>query len=195
MQKILKKKNVYTLPIKRMFTKLCLHPFDEVRWVQRDAAVGGSKVFEQKGVEFPDFWSLHAVNITVSKYFRGKLGTPEREKSLKQLLSRVTQTIRRWGEEGAYFAGAAQARGRAVQPDPVAGNSGAGSGEHGGDCRDRHATVTATGLRGPRPGVIIQYDRFHATGPSRSGHSRRTLPTRCWSAFRLSRSPTWGSSS
>ncbi|OGM91883.1 ribonucleoside-diphosphate reductase, adenosylcobalamin-dependent [Candidatus Wolfebacteria bacterium RIFCSPHIGHO2_01_FULL_48_22] len=110
MQKILKKKNVYTLPIKRMFTKLCLHPFDEVRWVQRDAAVGGSKVFEQKGVEFPDFWSLHAVNITVSKYFRGKLGTPEREKSLKQLLSRVTQTIRRWGEEGGYFAGAAQAR-------------------------------------------------------------------------------------
>ncbi len=98
--------------IKRLFTKSGVSPLKEVKWVKRDAVVGGGdkKVFEQKGVEFPDFWSLNAVNITVAKYFRGKLGTPVREDSLKQMITRVAREIRGWGEKSGYFANASQAR-------------------------------------------------------------------------------------
>jgi ribonucleoside-diphosphate reductase alpha chain len=101
-----------SIPLRRFFTKAGVNPFDEVRWVKRDAVVGSAdkKVFEQKGVEFPDFWSLNAVNITVSKYFRGKLDSPEREVSLKQMIGRVAHTIRVWGEEFGYFSGANQAQ-------------------------------------------------------------------------------------
>jgi len=72
--------------LKRVFTKKGAHPFDEIKWVFSDARVGG---FEQRGVEFPDFWSENAVNITTSKYFRGKIDSSEREKSLKQMIGRV----------------------------------------------------------------------------------------------------------
>ncbi|MFH1162350.1 MAG: vitamin B12-dependent ribonucleotide reductase [Candidatus Jorgensenbacteria bacterium] len=99
------------LPLKRLFTDGKVHPFDEVTWVKRDAAVGSGerKAFEQKDVEFPDFWSPNAINITAAKYFRGKLGSPEREWSLKQMISRVAKTIRKWGEESGYFTGPTQA--------------------------------------------------------------------------------------
>lgn len=99
------------LSLKRVFTHTGKDPFKEVKWVKRDAVVGsGAKtVFEQKHVLFPEFWSLNAVNITASKYFRGKLGTPERESSLQQMISRVTRTIRAWGERGGYFVNVAQA--------------------------------------------------------------------------------------
>lgn len=93
------------IPLRRMYTREGVHPFDEVNWVRRDAVVGSGekKVFEQKNCEFPDFWSANAVNIAASKYFRGKLGSPEREESVKQMVSRVTTTLRSWGEKSGYF--------------------------------------------------------------------------------------------
>ncbi len=92
--------------ISRRFTKEGVHPYSEITWVKRDAIVGPADrpVFEQKDVEFPDFWSDNAVSITVSKYFRGKLGTPVREVSLRQTIDRVVRTIRNWGESFGYFA-------------------------------------------------------------------------------------------
>ncbi|PIP30142.1 ribonucleoside-diphosphate reductase, adenosylcobalamin-dependent [Candidatus Jorgensenbacteria bacterium CG10_big_fil_rev_8_21_14_0_10_54_38] len=100
------------LPLKRLFTDGETHPFDEITWITRDAVVGSGekKVFEQKGVESPDFWSENAINITAAKYFRGKLGSPEREKSVRQMIVRVTKELRRWGEEHGYFTGPAQAQ-------------------------------------------------------------------------------------
>jgi ribonucleoside-diphosphate reductase alpha chain len=87
--------------LKRIFTHKDVHPFDEINWVLRNAKVGK---FVQEDVEFPDSWSDNAVNITASKYFRGKLGSPERETSAKQMISRVAHTIRKWGEDFKYFA-------------------------------------------------------------------------------------------
>lgn len=99
-------KKAEPLHVKRIFTEAGVHPFDTVTWVQRDAVVGSGDrvVFEQRGVEFPDFWSGHAVNITASKYFRGKLGAPEREWSVKQMITRVTKVVRAWGERSGYFS-------------------------------------------------------------------------------------------
>lgn len=111
MQKKITEKKHGTISLKRVFTQAGKNPFQEVKWVKRDAIVGSSTtmVFEQKNVSFPEFWSMNAVNITTSKYFRGKLNTPERETSLKQMISRVTHTIRMWGEKNGYFATVAQA--------------------------------------------------------------------------------------
>lgn len=103
-----KKKSVLekSLNLKRFFSKSEIHPFEEVSWVRRDASVGSGdkKSFEQRGVEFPEFWSENAVNITASKYFRGKLSSPERERSVKEMISRVVKTIRGWGESSGYFS-------------------------------------------------------------------------------------------
>jgi len=93
--------------LKRIFSKKDVHPFDELNWVSREAQVGN---FEQKGVEFPDFWPDNSVNITASKYFRGKLGSANREKSLKQMITRVAKTIRDWGENFGYFKNSTQAQ-------------------------------------------------------------------------------------
>jgi len=93
--------------VERRFTREGVHPFDEVTWEQRTAAIGNEKgetVFEQKDCEIPTFWSQMATNVVVSKYFRGKLGTPRRETSVKQMISRVADTIAKWGREGGYFA-------------------------------------------------------------------------------------------
>jgi ribonucleoside-diphosphate reductase alpha chain len=93
--------------VERKFTREGVHPFDEVTWEQRTAAIGNEKgetVFEQKDCEIPTFWSQMATNVVVSKYFRGKLGTPRRETSVKQMISRVADTIAKWGREGGYFA-------------------------------------------------------------------------------------------
>ncbi len=93
--------------VERRFTHEGVHPFDEVTWEQRTAAIGnekGENVFEQKDCEIPTFWSQMATNVVVSKYFRGKLGTPRRETSVKQMISRVADTIAKWGREGGYFA-------------------------------------------------------------------------------------------
>ncbi|GIH08601.1 hypothetical protein Rhe02_66680 [Rhizocola hellebori] len=96
------------LRIERVWTTEGAHPFDEVSWERRDVVMtnwrDGSINFEQHGVEFPDFWSVNATNIVTTKYFRGAVGTPEREWSLKQLIGRVVKTYRNAGEKHGYFA-------------------------------------------------------------------------------------------
>ncbi|MEV4101951.1 vitamin B12-dependent ribonucleotide reductase [Nonomuraea sp. NPDC049649] len=96
------------LKMKRIFTKPGVHPYDEIAWERRDVVMtnwrDGSVNFEQRGVEFPDFWSLNATNIVTTKYFRGAVGTPQREHSLKQLIDRVVGVYTRTGLENGYFA-------------------------------------------------------------------------------------------
>ena len=101
------------LKINRVFTTAGVHPYDEVTWEQRDVVMtnwrDGSINFEQRGVEFPDFWSVNATNIVTSKYFRGAVGSPQRERSLKQLIDRVVTTYVRSGLDNGYFATEADA--------------------------------------------------------------------------------------
>jgi ribonucleoside-diphosphate reductase alpha chain len=94
------------LGVRRYFTIAGRDPFDEIEWEVRDAFIPGKDkpAFEQKGVEFPKFWSQTATNIVAQKYFRGRLSSPERESSVKQMLGRVVGTIGAWGREGGYFA-------------------------------------------------------------------------------------------
>ena len=96
------------LKINRVFTTPGVHPYDEVTWELRDVVQTnwktGEHVFEQRGVEFPDFWSLNASTIVTTKYFRGALGTSQRESSLKTLIDRVVEKYRAAGEEYGYFA-------------------------------------------------------------------------------------------
>lgn len=90
----------------RRFSKPGIHPYDEIAWERRDARITnekGAAVFEQKDVEVPVFWSQTATNITVSKYFRGRIGTTGRETSARQLIDRVAKTISGWGRNGGYF--------------------------------------------------------------------------------------------
>src|SRR5262245_7951899 len=97
------------LRFERRFTRPGIDPFSEVEWEIRDAVIAnerGETVFEQRGVEIPKTWSLTATNVVVSKYFRGNLNTPERERSVRQLLGRVVDTMTTWGYEGGYFASA-----------------------------------------------------------------------------------------
>jgi len=100
------------LSIQPVFTS-GVHPYDEVTWERRDVVQTnwktGEVVFEQKGVEFPDFWSVNASTIVTTKYFRGALGTPVREQSLRQLIDRVVKTYRKAGEDYGYFADAQSA--------------------------------------------------------------------------------------
>jgi ribonucleoside-diphosphate reductase alpha chain len=93
---------------KRFFTKSGIDPLDEIEWEVRTASIHNEKgeaIFEQSNVEVPKDWSQTATNIVASKYFHGKLGTPERESSVKQLIARVADTIADWGKEGGYFRG------------------------------------------------------------------------------------------
>jgi ribonucleoside-diphosphate reductase alpha chain len=96
------------LTLRRIYTREGVHPYDEVTWERRDVVMtnwrDGSVNFEQHGVEFPDFWSVNAANIVTTKYFRGALGTPQREWSLKQLVDRVVGTYTAAGREHGYFA-------------------------------------------------------------------------------------------
>jgi ribonucleoside-diphosphate reductase alpha chain len=93
--------------VRRHFTTEGIHPYDEVRWELRDARIldyrDGTVVFEQIGVEVPETWSVNATNILAQKYFRGTLGTAEREHSLKQVIDRVVDTITTWGLTDGYF--------------------------------------------------------------------------------------------
>ncbi len=92
--------------VKRFFTKSGVHPFDEVQWELRTAAIQNDKgqvIFEQRNVEVPSGWSQTATNIVASRYFHGKLGSPERESSVRQLIGRVADTIAQWGVDGGYF--------------------------------------------------------------------------------------------
>ncbi len=95
------------LVVERRFTTPGVHPFDEVQWEKRAAVISNEKgevVFEQKDCEIPVSWSQMATNVVVSKYFRGPLDTPRRETSVRQVISRVCDTIAQWGREGGYFA-------------------------------------------------------------------------------------------
>jgi ribonucleoside-diphosphate reductase alpha chain len=100
------------LSIDRFFTTADTHPFESIEWEIRDARIGhGDRVaFEQADVEFPKSWSQNATNIVAQKYFRGQIGSPDRERSVKEMVSRVAGTISRWGREGGYFAGEDDAR-------------------------------------------------------------------------------------
>ena len=96
-----------TIGLHRLFTSPGVDPYDEVVWERRDARItnwkDGTVAFEQRDVEFPVTWSVNATNIVAQKYFRGTLGTPERESSLRQVIDRVVDTITTWGREGGYF--------------------------------------------------------------------------------------------
>jgi ribonucleoside-diphosphate reductase alpha chain len=95
------------LEFPRFFSTAGVDPFDQIEWELRDAVIGGEKgqiVFEQRQVEMPKTWSQQATNIVVSKYFRGHIGSPDRERSVKQLIGRVVETISEWARKQRYFA-------------------------------------------------------------------------------------------
>ncbi|HET7710854.1 MAG TPA: vitamin B12-dependent ribonucleotide reductase [Thermoanaerobaculia bacterium] len=95
------------IEVQRYFTKAGVDVYDTCEWELRSAVITnerGEVVFEQKDVEMPKFWSQMATNVVVSKYFRGHIGTPDRESSVRQLIGRVVRTITQWGREGGYFA-------------------------------------------------------------------------------------------
>ena len=101
------------LHFERYYTTPGVDPFDTVEWELRDAVISnekGEKVFEQKGVEMPKFWSQTATNVVVSKYFRGQIGSPDRERSVRQLIGRVVDTVAGWGRQGGYFTSEADAQ-------------------------------------------------------------------------------------
>src|SRR5919106_2618672 len=87
--------------VRRYFTISGRDPFDEIEWETRDAFIPGKDkpVFEQKDVDFPKFWSQTATNIVAQKYFRGRMTSPERERSVRQMIGRVVDTISAWGRK------------------------------------------------------------------------------------------------
>src|SRR6187431_671784 len=97
---------------RRYFTVPGIDPFEQVEWELRDAHIPGKDgpTFEQKDVEFPKFWSQTATNIVAQKYFRGRLTSPERESSVKQMIGRIVDTTSAWGRAGGYFADEAEAQ-------------------------------------------------------------------------------------
>ena len=101
------------IKVERVFSTEGVHPYDELKWERRDVVQTnwktGETVFEQKGVEFPETWSINASTIVTTKYFRGAVGTDAREWSLKQLIDRVVKTYRKAGEDHGYFATPADA--------------------------------------------------------------------------------------
>ena len=103
---VVTKKKAPGLSFRRLFTKPGVSPYDEVEWELRSAQITdaqGKPIFEQKDVEVPKDWSMTATNIVASKYLHGKLGTAERETGVRQLISRVAETIRDWGLAQGYF--------------------------------------------------------------------------------------------
>jgi ribonucleoside-diphosphate reductase alpha chain len=107
-------RTVTGLEFPRYFTRPGVDPFDEVDWELRSAVIGNEKgqvVFEQRDVEIPRFWSQQATNIVVSKYFRGQMGTAERERSVRQLIGRVVETITAWARKQHYFQSEADVQG------------------------------------------------------------------------------------
>lgn len=104
---------VRKLHFERFFTKEGVHPYEEIKWEMREARITDSKgktVFLQENVEVPDYWSQNATNIVVQKYFRGQVGTPERETSARQIVDRVAKTMAGWGRKAGYFASEKEAQ-------------------------------------------------------------------------------------
>ncbi|MEZ5079304.1 MAG: vitamin B12-dependent ribonucleotide reductase [Thermoleophilia bacterium] len=105
-------RSISRLGIKRRFTNPGTHPYDEVAWERRSASItgeGGQSFFEQNDIEIPKAWSQLATNVVASKYFRGAVGSPQREHSVRQIIDRVVLTLRTWGEEEGYFSDANEA--------------------------------------------------------------------------------------
>ena len=156
------------LTIRRIHTREGVHPYDEVTWERRDVVMtnwrDGSVNFEQRGVEFPDFWSVNAANIVTTKYFRGAVGTPQREWSLKQLVDRVVGTYTAAGREHGYFATDADAEIFAHE------------------LSTRSSTRSSASTR--RSGSTW--------APRRRSRCRRASPTTPWSAPRRARSRSAG---
>ena len=101
------------LKIERYFSRAGISPYEEVEWEIRSATIMNDKgkvVFDQPNVEVPRFWSQMATNVVASKYFRGPLGTPHRERSVRQLIGRVANTVTAWGRDASYFAGGEDAQ-------------------------------------------------------------------------------------
>jgi len=99
------------IELPRVFSSSDIHPYDKIEWTKREALISNEKgevVFAQKSVEVPSSWSQMATNVVVSKYFRGTMDTPRRETSVRQLISRVADTISRWGRKDGYFVTEAQ---------------------------------------------------------------------------------------
>ncbi len=145
--------------IRRHFTTEGSHPYDDVAWERRDARIAnfrdGTVAFEQRDVEFPASWSQNATNIVAQKYFRGPLGSPERERSLRQVIDRVVDTITAWGEKDGYFTDEAEAEAfraelkhlivtqKAAFNSPVWFNIGvAGEPQQASACQPWHAPVS-----------------------------------------------------
>src|SRR5579859_2042084 len=102
-----------SLTVARLFTPARSKAYDQLKWVKRDSIIknpsNDKPVFEQKGVDFPESWSLNAINIVAQKYFSGTPGTPDRESSLKDLIDRVVDTVTRQGTQEGYFGTDAEA--------------------------------------------------------------------------------------
>src|SRR4026207_1387122 len=100
------------LGVRRSSTTPGRDPCDEIEWETRDALIPGkdAPAFEQKDVEFPKFWSQTATNIVAQKYFRGRMSSPERERSVRQMIGRIVTTIGTWGRAGGYFEGEDEAQ-------------------------------------------------------------------------------------
>src|SRR4029079_7414695 len=95
------------ITLARRFVPAGVDPYETVEWETRSALIsgeGGETVFEQRDIEVPKSWSQLATNVVASKYFRGALGTPTRERSVRQLVGRVVGTLSQWGDEQGYFA-------------------------------------------------------------------------------------------
>ncbi len=156
------------LAFRRHFSTEGTHPFDQVEWETRDAIIPnfkeGGNAFEQRGVEFPVGWSQNATNIVAQKYFRGPLGAPERESSVRQLVSRVVDTIRGWGEKNRLLRhrdGRAGLRRRADAP-----------------ARQPEGRVQLAGVvQRRRPGHAAAVQRLPAVRSARQ-HPRRPDPDR-----------------
>src|SRR5579871_3914547 len=164
------------LKMERRFTKPGENVYDTVEWELRDAVIAnerGEKVFEQKGVEFPKSWTQLATNVVVSKYFRGHIGTPQREHSVRQLIGRVANTMADWGRAMDYFATEADAQAfqdelthillhqKAAFNSPVWFNVGLADQPHPqcSACQPYHARVLTE--QGPVPiGRIVEENRI-----------------------------------
>ena len=112
------------LQFRRLFTKPGVSPYDEIEWELRLAQITDAKgnvIFEQKDVEVPKDWSMTATNIVASKYLHGKIGTPERETGVRQLVTRVAETIRDWGMKDGYFCTPEDATALSLTPTPPTG--------------------------------------------------------------------------
>ena len=172
------------LTIERRFTTAGIHPFDEVEWELRDAIIGDPEnpAFEQRGVEFPKAWSQNATNIVAQKYFRGRVGSPERESSVKQMISRVAGTIAGWGRDGGYFAseedGDAEDDAHFLRRNRAGEGEGEEHGDHHGSGGEAHHGDVADEAR-VDPNRVPQRDGAGDPGRNEAEHEVESEHDRC----------------